>query len=118
QSFRTNTRPYLEEMYVSLGVKDFRQDKILWNEAAQHGRPNVLVYGVGHSGTTILTRMLFALGWNSADADEQYAESVSIRDLNRRLLSDRGKEIDRSGLTAALSALPDPWALKDPRFHR
>jgi len=118
QSFRTNTRPYLEEMYVSLGVKDFRQDKILWNEAAQHGRPNVLVYGVGHSGTTILTRMLFALGWQRGDADEQYAESVSVRELNRQLLSARGKPSVRAALSAALAALPEPWALKDPRFHR
>jgi hypothetical protein len=79
-------------------------------------RPNVLVYGIGHSGTTILTQMLGALGWQLGDADEEFAESVSIRAMNQKLLR-TGKAV-RDELFNRLRALPEPWAVKDPRFHR
>ena len=39
--------------------------------------------GVGHSGTTILTRMYEAEGWNLGPADEEYAEHPEIRSLSR-----------------------------------
>lgn len=76
-------------------------------------KPNVIVLGVGHSGTTILTRMLIALGWNGNDADEAYAESVSIREMNEHawrygLLPSRAAE--------QVERLRTPWVLKDPRF--
>ena len=49
------------------------------NLLAPPERPNVLVLGVGHSGTSILAKMLFAAGWQAGDADAEYGESVSIR---------------------------------------
>ena len=76
-------------------------------------KPNVIVMGVGHSGTTILTRMLIALGWQANDADEEFAESVSVRKLNEfawrhgSLPGPAGEQI---------STMRTPWVLKDPRF--
>ena len=84
-------------------------------------RPNLLVYGVGHSGTSILTRMLLALGW-SAGAEEEdaaqgldlpYAENVSVRDCNRAALE--GGTLPGEA-PAVLAALRAPWVVKDPRF--
>jgi hypothetical protein len=72
-----------------------------------------VVLGVGHSNTSITTRQLTALGWQLGDADDQWCESVSIRNLNEALL--KGKW-SRAAAAAALQALPQPWAIKDPRF--
>lgn len=77
-------------------------------------RPNIIVLGVGHANTTITTRQLHALGWFAGDADREYVESVSIREINHRLLS--GQIVSREEMDAALAALPQPWAVKDPRF--
>lgn len=76
-------------------------------------KPSVVVLGVGHSGTSILTRMLHRAGWQAGDADDTYAESVSIRSMNE-------KAMESGGLPAAaqhwLRRFPQPWAIKDPRF--
>jgi len=77
------------------------------------GRPNVILFGVGHSGTSIATRILHALGWQAGDADAEYAESIAIRAINERAL--RGR-FDPDAARRALVSLPQPWALKDPRF--
>lgn len=73
-------------------------------------RPNVVVLGLGHANTTITTRQLGALGWNLGDADQEYAESVSVRAVN--------EQWDQDAAIEALAALPQPWAVKDPRFSR
>ena len=39
-------------------------------------RPNLVVVGVGHSGTTILTKMISELGWGSVGADERYFDNT------------------------------------------
>ena len=77
---------------------------------AVDGRPNIVVLGVGNSGTTIVTKMLHALGWQAADADETFAESVRLRDIN--------ESGDFSGAAEYLAGLPQPWTIKDPRFVR
>lgn len=75
-------------------------------------RPNILVFGVGHSGTTILTKMLMGLGWKNPQADAQYAEDVVVREFNVGLIKGQtGKDP-----TSCLNALPRPFILKDPRF--
>ena len=79
-------------------------------------RPNILVLGVGHSGTTILTRMLAKLGWNLGDADIEFAESVTARGINRAL--ERGGLFPVEAAAEAIRRLPSPWVLKDPRFAR
>jgi len=76
-------------------------------------KPNILVLGVGHSGTTILTRLIEALGW-TCTGDEEYAEDVTIRTINQRLRD--GKKVGEDEMQAAVEAMPEPWVLKDPRF--
>ena len=70
-------------------------------------RPNIIVLGVGHANTTITTRQLEALGWNLGDADQQYAEHVTVRLFNS---SGYGNQ------TQILQSIPQPWVIKDPRF--
>ena len=77
---------------------------------AVDGRPNIVVLGVGNSGTTIVTKMLHALGWQAADADETFGESMRLRDIN--------ESGDFSGAAEYLAGLPQPWAIKDPRLVR
>lgn len=81
---------------------------------SQRRRPNLLVLGVGHANTTITTRQLAALGWNVGDADQEFAESVSVRTVNQQLLA--SKRFDARAATEALRRAPAPWVLKDPRF--
>jgi hypothetical protein len=80
-------------------------------------RPNIIVFGVGHSGTTILTRMLFRLGWSSGEsldaADAEFAEHIAIRDHNRHILQGNAMPAEAGDTLRALKA---PWAIKDPRF--
>lgn len=77
-------------------------------------KPSVVVIGVGHSGTSILAKMLHAAGWDPGDADRPYGESFAIRDINM--------ETQKTGLfpeekaRAVLARLPRPFAIKDPRF--
>lgn len=96
-----------------------RNPKIAANTENQNleQRPNIIVFGVGHSNTTITTRQLEALGWNLGDADAEFAESISIRRLNQRLRNNPPSTGDFSLSAAkALASLPAPWAIKDPRF--
>lgn len=75
-------------------------------------RPNVVVLGVGHSGTSVLVRMLGALDWTLEGLDEEYSEPPAVRRLNW-IARKTGK------LSAvAWQSLPSagPWVVKDPRF--
>lgn len=85
--------------------------------AVTDDRPNCVVVGVGHSGTTILTRMLQQLGWNLPSADRAYAEHTGIRDLNRYALT-HDTLGDHERVRSLLRGLNEhkPWAVKDPRF--
>lgn len=85
---------------------------VLWDSAVyKHhvSRSNILVFGVGHSGTTILTQMLMGLGWKNPRADKEFAEDTVIREYNQHEQYGRDP-------TAALLGLPQPWVIKDPRF--
>lgn len=74
------------------------------------GRPNIVLLTIGHTGSSIITRMLFELGWNAGDADKQYSESVSVRKCNQNQ--------DWSNAADVLVALPQPWVIKDPRMAK
>lgn len=75
---------------------------------------NVIVLGVGHSGTTILTKMLHSLGWNiSHDNDPEYFEPVTFREANKFIL--KNKTLPEN-VDSLLGAIPSPWAIKDPRL--
>lgn len=78
-------------------------------------RPCIVVLGVGHSNTTITTKQIAALGWELGDADEEFAESVSVRDVNDRLRR-QDPEVSPGEMKQVLARLPRPWVVKDPRF--
>lgn len=75
---------------------------------------NIVLLTVGCSNSTIAMKMLEQLGWNLGDADDQYAESVSVRRVNMNVMGDIGANIQQA--QRAVATLPQPWALKDPRF--
>jgi hypothetical protein len=80
-------------------------------------KPDVVVLGVGHSGTSLLTHMLFKLGWRRNDADRVFCESTRLREINDRMLV-RGESSDSlmKSSVAFLKQLDRPFALKDPRL--
>jgi hypothetical protein len=59
--------------------------------------------------------MLQKLGWNlGKPVDRTFAEHIEIRKLNRQVIDDGHLDLDAA--RRCLSALPMPWAVKDPRF--
>ena len=84
--------------------------------AVKDDRPNLIVVGVGHSGTTILVRLLTALGWKAPQADKQYAEHQRVRQLNRWALRHDSLQEKRAQLIVAELEKHTPWVIKDPRF--
>lgn len=100
-------------------LKKWGLSGVSWPNYDQHpprdaGHPNIVVLGVGHSGTSIITRAIHSLGWRAGDADHDYSESVSVRAINQQHLA--GKSIDPDFLSEILLRMPTPWAIKDPRF--
>lgn len=85
--------------------------------SASDDRPDIVVFGVGHSGTTLVASMLFALGWNRGAtahaADEEYCEHIEIRECNRHALAHGALPANAASVLAGLKT---PWAIKDPRF--
>lgn len=77
-------------------------------------KPNMIIFGVGHSGTTVTTRMIHELGWGKGDADAAFAESVSCRKINMAIRS--GSKVSPDKIGEALDKNPEPFAIKDPRF--
>lgn len=77
-------------------------------------RPDIVVLGVGHANTSLTTAQIFSIGWERNDADEEFSESVSVREINQSMLSGR----DARSMEPCLARLRRPWALKDPRFAR
>lgn len=111
---RRRAKDYLHQYLDWNRLKDYRRVPPLLFHDDQFGKPNVVVLGVGHSGTTILTRMLKAAGWNTPDADEEFEECVWMRDMNLELIH-LGR-FNASRAMRRVNALPQPWAVKDPRF--
>ena len=79
---------------------------------------NLIVFGVGHSGTSIVTRMLLTLGWHGegrpGDLDDEYSEHIPIRKINSRLIRTR-RWLQHAACNELLN-LTEPWVIKDPRF--
>ncbi len=82
-------------------------------ELERYGRPSIIILGVGHSGTSVLTKMLFELGWKPNQADSQYCEETRFRELNIKLLEELRPPEE---LQTFIRQLEQPFALKDPRF--
>jgi len=83
------------------------------DEPLKSSRP-VVVMGIGHSGTTIVSRMLSALGFYAGPADEEYAEHPGVRDLNEEAI--QSGTLDLSRALDHLEDMAAPWVVKDPRF--
>ncbi len=77
--------------------------------------PNIVVLGIGHSGTSVLAAMLGRLGWDLGPADH-YAELPAIRQVNDRLIHAPRDPFPEAEVLELLSHLKAPWAIKDPRF--
>lgn len=76
---------------------------------------NIVILTSGRSGSTILAKMLRAMGWSLPCADDEYAEHVRFREVSDKIV--RGKPHTESMLAEVASSLqPEPWVLKDPRL--
>ncbi len=80
--------------------------------------PNIVVLGVDHSGTTLVTRILEALGWQNPDADS-YHENTEFRKINEAILSGCYHPARRQSWFRhyRLVTTSGPWVLKDPRLY-
>lgn len=76
-------------------------------------KPNIIVMGVGHSGTSILAKMLLAMGWQGGEVDDEYTENIEFRRINEQATSN---QFDSQSAQTLLRSLKNPWVLKDPRF--
>lgn len=76
---------------------------------------NIWIFGVGHSGTTIITRQLSILGWNPGKHDHNYEDTV-IKGINKEYLAN--DVFDHQHGADYINSLKQPWVLKDPRFVR
>ncbi len=74
----------------------------------------IVVFGIGHSGTTIVTKMLQAVGYFAGPADDEFCEHPVVRDLNEAALHTDTLDLDRA--LDAVEDLAAPWVIKDPRF--
>lgn len=111
---RHRAKDYLQQYLAWNGLRDYRRVPPLTYHDDQFGKPNIVVLGVGHSGTTIATRMLQAAGWDLPGADQRFAECVWMRNFNLQLMHQG--HFDARRAMQRLSAMPQAWAVKDPRF--
>jgi GT2 family glycosyltransferase len=113
--YRQRAARYFQAYLAARGIQHYERVLPYHYEDSATLVPPVIVLAVGHSGTSVATRMLQKLGWNLGQpVDRVFAEHIEIRKLNRQVI-DRGR-LDHDAARHALSSLPMPWALKDPRF--
>jgi GT2 family glycosyltransferase len=78
---------------------------------------SVIVLGVGHSGTTITTKMLSALGFSTHNSDDEFAENIFVRDLNDECWKTGSLNVPAARRELAfMEQFGSPWVIKDPRF--
>lgn len=77
-------------------------------------KPNLIVTGVAHSGTSILAKMLIMMGWDRLEAkDETNVEMEKVYYLNQALIT--GGKPDWESIRNMLNGR-SPWVMKDPHF--
>ena len=77
---------------------------------------DVIIFGVGHSGTSLLTRMVHTLGWNVNDVDGGIRREHWIASRQPRLLT-KGWTVDwETSARDILQSFARPFAIKDPRL--
>jgi len=114
QSFRGRSAEFMSYLLRKWGLRSVRLIPFRETGPAAGGLPNAIVLTPGHTGSSIVTWMLHSLGWNAPPDADEFAEPVAIRRLNERCLSEG--RLDERAAQQALAQLPQPWALKDPRF--
>jgi len=74
-------------------------------------RPNILIWAVGHSGTSIITKAFAKLGWNTGEVNGKFENLDFLKvtqDVHykgeKEAFFERGNEIVKN--------LPEPWILK------
>ncbi|MBN8625474.1 MAG: glycosyltransferase [Planctomycetes bacterium] len=113
---RGRSSSMLQEGLRRRGLSRMRANPELASGLPENGlspKPNIVVLGVGHSGTSILSKMLFAAGWEAGDADDEFGESVGIRSINQEFL--KVGQFPAGQATVAMFR-KEPWVVKDPRF--
>lgn len=110
------TREYAHKPAASPSVESMPKSPRFFNHL--DCLPNIVLFGVVHSGTSVTTRMLLELGWvacrHETDVDWRFEEHKTIRQLN--IAVSNGSRLDESAARAELAQLPQPWVVKDPRF--
>ncbi len=113
--YRRRAASYFKAYLAVRGIEHYERVLPYHYEDSPTSVPPVLVLAIGHSGTTVVTRMLQKLRWNLGQpVDNTFAEHIEVRRLNRQVI-DKGY-LDHDAARCVLSTLPMPWGLKDPRF--
>lgn len=118
--WKHRSRFFRDELWSKWNLCGHKELGIVWEPGLNPLRPahsasNVIVLTVGKSGSTILCDLMRRLGWNlGAENDSRYNEPEDIRRINDRILS--GEQPPLKEMEDVLSAQPQPWCLKDPRF--
>jgi hypothetical protein len=81
---------------------------------------DIVYLTVGSSNSSVITRMIAALGWHLGDVPAsgpraEFAEHDGVHWINRAVTRGR-RPFDAKRAAAVLAALPRPWCLKDPKF--
>ena len=115
KAYRVRARQLQSSWFNSYGLIGYTQEQGMYGTGNKDTHTNVLILGVGHSGTTILSKMLMKCGFNKNDNDKEFGESVSVREINDQICRNTYIQSDQVN---ALEMLMEPWVLKDPRFVR
>lgn len=78
---------------------------------------DIIVYGVGHSGTSVVTKMLLALGWKAgSNMDDFHSEDIDVRDINDIIRKQGINDELKVKMRQIIQSYPKPFVIKDPRF--
>jgi len=75
--------------------------------------PNIIILGIGHSGTRVAVNIFSTLGWNAGEID-QHGEIPDVVYINDEFIKSNIFNIVKA--QRIIDSLPQPWVIKDPRF--
>lgn len=78
-------------------------------------KPNIIFLTVGCSNSSVVTRMIEAMGWHLGNIRPEFAEHKELHRINY-LASWKRRPFNLSAAKSLLATLPQPWVLKDPKF--
>lgn len=117
--FRFRAKKMQDDWFHNHGVPMYKHSPNIYG-TVKTSKNNVIILGVGHSGTSILSKMFIKCGYNRNDSDEEFGESVSIRDMNDKIIKYLmyGDHYPTWKQKEIIKNLQEPWVVKDPRFVR